>query len=154
MANRSSTADDLEHLTRAVEDFCRWIEHLPAEKTRAQEWGPREVLAHLVYWHEHYLAQSEAILAGKAFPLPAGRFRDLNVAAVEKLGGAPPAALCRRFRAANRRLCTLALADKPGTISFRIKQGSKRWRLADLLRAVEAHVRNHLQGLKKEYPSG
>jgi hypothetical protein len=105
--------------------------------------------AHQVYWHEHHLAQSEAILVGRAFPLPAGRFGDLNTAAVEKLRGVPPAALCRRFRAAYRRLCALALADKSGAIAFRIKQGSKRWRLADLLPAVEAHVRNHLHALKR-----
>jgi hypothetical protein len=149
MANRYSTADDIERLTRTVEDFCGWIESLPAEETRPQSWGPREILAHLVYWHGQYIAQSKAILSGRQFPTPSGRFADMNSMAAAKFRKIPIAKLTGRFRNANRRLCGLAREHDPRKIAFSIKQGSKRWRLADLIPAVEAHVRNHLRQLKK-----
>jgi hypothetical protein len=149
MSNRSSTGDDIERLTRAVDDFCVWIESLPAEETRPKEWGPREILAHLVYWHEQYIAQSKAILSGSQYPAPSGRFIDINAKAAAKFQKFPIAKLTVRFRNANRRLCRLARGPSARKIAFSIKQGSKRWRLTDLIPAVEAHVRNHLRALKK-----
>jgi hypothetical protein len=145
----SEVRPDVVRLQTTVENFCAWIESLPEREMRAREWGPREVLAHLVYWHEWYLAQSEAILAGRTFPLPSGRFRDLNAAAAAKYRNVLPSTLTRRFRATNRRLSRLAMEHNPDKIVFRIKADSKPWKLADLIPAAEAHVRNHLYALKK-----
>jgi hypothetical protein len=141
---------DLERLRTTVEDFCTWIESLPARETRARDWGPREVLAHLVYWHEHYIAQSRAVLTGNPLTPPAGRFADMNARAAVKFLKYPVATLVKKFRNANRRLCRLAQEHDPRRIAFSIKQGSKRWRLSELIPAVEAHIRNHLRALKKE----
>ncbi|MGD0174465.1 MAG: ClbS/DfsB family four-helix bundle protein [Anaerolineales bacterium] len=149
MSNRSSTEDEIERLTRTVEKFCSWIDSLPAKETRTQEWGPREILAHLVYWHEQYIAQSKAILSGRKYPAPSGRFADMNSMAAAKFQKIPIAKLTGRFRNANRRLCGLAREHDPRKIVFSIKQGSKRWRLTDLIPAVEVHIRNHLRALKK-----
>jgi hypothetical protein len=152
MPNRTSDCKDIERLTSTVEDFCGWIESLPAEDTAAQEWGPREVLAHLVYWHEHYLSQSNAILKGQALRPPAGRFAGMNARAVEKFHNLSIPALTKKFRTANRRLCGIARGSDSRKIAFSIKQGSKRWRLSDLLPAAEAHVRNHKMKLIKNHP--
>jgi hypothetical protein len=147
MSKLSSGSTDIERLTSAVEDFCVWIESLPARETRAQEWGPREVLAHLVYWHEHYVAESRAFLAGKLLPLPGGRFSELNANAVVKFQSTPIPRLTERFQLANRRLCRLVNGPDGRKIAFSIKQGSKRWRLSELIPLVEAHIRNHKKSL-------
>lgn len=68
MRKRSSTADDTECLTNTVEDFCVWIESLPAEETRTQAWGPREILAHLVHWHEQIYRAEQSDPIRKAIP--------------------------------------------------------------------------------------
>jgi hypothetical protein len=149
---KKSAIDDPARLTETVGAFCSWIESLPPRDLRDQDWGPKEALSHLLYWHEHYLAQSQAALAGKTLQLPAGRFSDLNARAVAKHRALEGAALVRRFRSANRRLCALATDNDPRKIAFRIKQDSQLWRLSDLIPAVEAHIRNHLRALKKEYP--
>jgi hypothetical protein len=149
MPNRSSTKDNIQRLTNTVEKFCGWVESLPAEETRPQSWGPREILAHLVYWHEQYIAQGKAILSGRKYPAPRGRFADMNSIAAAKFQKTPIVKLTARFRNANRRLCRLARGSSARKIAFSIKQGSKRWRLPDLIPAVEAHVRNHLRALKK-----
>jgi hypothetical protein len=149
MAGRSSTLKAIDRLTSTVEDFCAWIDTLPASETRAQKWGPREVLAHLVYWHEHYIAASRALLAGRLFALPGGRFADMNAKAAAKFKSTPIPRLTKRFRLDNRRLCQLASGPHAAKIAFSIKQGSKRWRLLALIPAVEAHIRNHLRTIKK-----
>jgi len=149
MPNRPSTLNDTERLTLTVENFCGWIESLPVKETRTQEWGPREILAHLVYWHEQYIAQIKAILSGRKYPAPCGRFADMNSEAAAKFQKFPITKLTGRFRNANRHLCRLARGQNARRIAFSIKQGSKRWRLPDLIPAVEAHVRNHQKNLVK-----
>jgi|WetSurMetagenome_2_1015567.scaffolds.fasta_scaffold559020_2 hypothetical protein len=149
MAKPSNLEVDLKRLSETVEDFCVWIETLPAQNLRPREWGPREALAHLVYWHTHYLSQSKAVLAGKPLPLPAGRFSDLNAAAIAKFRALTPPALVRRFRLINARLCLLARSNDPHKIALRIKQDSQLWKLSDLIPAAEAHIRNHKLNLQK-----
>jgi hypothetical protein len=68
----------VETLQAAVDAFCCFVEGLPKTAWVEQDWGPKEVLAHLVFWHESYLAQIEALLTGAPFDLPQGRFSDLN----------------------------------------------------------------------------
>lgn len=139
--------NDLQKLETTVETFCRYIETLPRVATSRQAWGPREVLAHLVFWHASYVAQIEAMLAGAPFELPQGRFSDLNAQAVAVLRGASIDQLVSRLRAANARLCALYAEHDPNTIVLEIKQGSKLWRLTELVPAVEAHIRNHQRQL-------
>jgi hypothetical protein len=141
---------NLERLTSTVEQFCAWVESLPERTIRPQAWGPREVLAHLVYHHESYVTRAEALLAGRKFILPTGRFSEINSRAVERFRALPVSTLTKRLRAANRRLCRLARERDPRNLSFRIKQDSKSWRLSDLIPAVEAHIRNHMKKLRRE----
>lgn len=141
-------ANELERLKTTVEEFCRLIEELPKAKTAEQEWGPKEVLAHLVFWHESYVAQIEASLAGKIYDRPQGRFSDLNAQAVARNRGIAIEKLIRRFQKADEKLRRLYRTHDPAAIVIEIKQGSKRWQLIDLIPAVEAHVRNHQRQLE------
>jgi len=141
--------NDPARLGTTVEEFCHFIEGLSQATVLEQDWGPKEVLAHLVFWHESYVAQIEALRAGHPFELPQGRFGDLNAQAVAANRDVPIAKLVRRFRAADKRLRALYAAHDPTAIVLEIKQGSKRWRLVDLVPAVEAHVRNHHRQLER-----
>jgi hypothetical protein len=143
------TMTDPARLKTTVEGFCRFVEGLPKAAGIEQDWGPKEVLAHLVFWHESYVAQIEALLVGAPFELPQGRFSDLNAQAAAANHDVPIAKLVRRFRAADKRLRALCAAHDPAAIVLEIKQGSKRWRLVDLVPAVEAHVRNHHRQLER-----
>jgi hypothetical protein len=140
---------DLESLRTTVEAFCRFVEGLPADALAEQEWGPKEVLAHLVSYHELYVAQVEALLAGAPIEPPQGRYSDLNAQAVARSRDVPPAELVARFRAANHRLCALAAAPQAQALVLEIKKGVKPRRLDSLIPEIEAHVRNHLQQLAK-----
>jgi hypothetical protein len=140
---------DRERLQTTVEAFCRFIEGLPQDALAEREWGPKEVLAHLVYYHELYVAQMDALLAGAPFEPPQGRYSDLNAQAVARSRGVPPAELVARFRAANRRFCELAASPQAQALVLEIKRGVKPRRLDSLIPEIEAHVRNHLRQLAK-----
>lgn len=149
---------EVERLRATVESFCCFVEGLPETALAEQEWGPKEVLAHLVFYHESYVAQVEALLAREPFEPPQGRFCDLNAQAVAASRGVPvadastglsPSLVCR-FRAADERLCALYEAHDPTGIVLKIKQGAKPRTLAELVPEIEAHVRNHQRKLERE----
>lgn len=148
----SQLETDLDRLHLTIDAFCDLADAPPAgapKTTPEQDWGYREVLAHLVYHHEAYVAQAQARLSGRDFTLPCGRFKDMNAEAVAAFRAVPLSRLVRRLRAADRHLRQIALQPGGAQITIQIKEGSKCWRLADLVRAVEAHVRRHHQQLVK-----
>jgi hypothetical protein len=143
--------EDIDRLTGTVEAFCLFLEELPEDTLIDQEWGPREVLSHLVYYHESYAAQIQAILSGNSFEPPKGRFRDLNAQAVSAFRGIPITELTARLREADQHIRTLIRERNPREISFQIKKNSKHWTLAELIPAIESHIRNHQKELRKKY---
>ena len=140
--------EDIDRLAETVKAFCQFIERVPEAILVEQEWGPKEVLAHLVYHHENYVAQVQAITSGISIPLPVGRFRDLNAQAIAASRGIPVAELLTRLRLADQRLRDLSRSCDIHEISITIKQGSKPWILAELLSAIESHIRNHQKELR------
>ena len=114
-----------------------------------QDWSPKQVLAHLVYHHELYVKLVEAFLAGTPVAPPKGRFRDLNAVAVAASRGITPAELAKRLQKANQRLVSLYQQHDPSEITVEIKAGAKLRNLAELVPEVDAHIRNHLEKLRK-----
>lgn len=146
--------NDPERLTKTVNRFCQFITGLPADILVKQEWGPKEVLAHLVYHHELYNNLVEAFLAGTPMEPPQGTFRELNAQAVAASRGIPSSELVERFQKANQRLVELYQQHDPGEITVEIKAGAKLRTLAELVPEVEAHIRNHLKKLRRELKAG
>ena len=153
---------EIEELRATVDAFCRFVEGLPEAALVEQEWRPKEVLAHLVFYHESYIAQVEALLTREPFEPPQGRFSDLNAQAVTASRGVPVADastglspnLVRRFQAADERLCALHEAHDPTSIVLKIKQRAKPRTLAGLVPEIEAHVRNHRRKREREVQHG
>lgn len=145
---------DLERLTETVDQFCQFITALPASALVEQDWGPKEVLAHLVYYHELYVKLVEAFIAGVPAVPPKGRFQDLNAQAVAASRGVTPVELVERLKKANHRLVELYQRHNPRKISVEIKAGAKLRTLAELIPEVEAHIRNHLRKLSKNLKEG
>jgi hypothetical protein len=116
----------LARLTATVDRFCQFIATLPVSALADEAWGPKEVLAHLVYHHELYISLVDAVVAGTPVAPLTGRFRDLNARAVAASGGLGTAELASRFLAANRRLVALYEQSDPHTIRVEIKTGASK----------------------------
>ncbi len=141
---------EIARLEETVDRFSRFIETIPASALSEQEWGPKEVLAHLVYHHELYVRLVEACVSGLPVAPPTGRFRELNSGAVAASRGQAVGVLLDRLQKANRRLAELYRQHDPGKIWVEIKAGAKPRPLAGLVPEVEAHIRSHLEKLRKE----
>src|SRR5262245_62999238 len=64
----------LEHLREAVHAFARFIAELPDTAVVEKACGPKEVLAHLVFWTESYVLQTDALLSNHSPGTPSGSF--------------------------------------------------------------------------------
>lgn len=141
---------DYSLLEQVVDAFCSFIETLPEEALVEQTWGPKEVLAHLVYWHEVYVSQAQSYIRGEPVDLPKGRYSDLNALAVEDSRGVPVAALTARFRAANQVLGQILMDCDPDQVVIPIKTGVRAYTLAELVAEVLPHIGNHHRKLVRE----
>jgi hypothetical protein len=146
-------ANGTKELNQSIEAFCNFIEKLPSNYLEEQDWGPKEVLAHLVFHHELYVKLVEA----DVFKLPLvpleGKYREINSRAVAANRGCSVDQLVERLRLANRRLVELYEAYDPTRIAVQIKAGVIVRSLAELVPGVEAHIRNHLEMLRKNHRS-
>jgi hypothetical protein len=134
---RRDYLSEIEKLRKTVEKFCHLIRVLPEVALIKQAWGPKEVLAHLVFWHERYIAQIEAILAEKAFTGSQGRRDDLNAQALEASHNVSVAELLGRFQVADERLREFGQTLDPQNIIVEERT------LDDLISKVKSHIRNH-----------
>lgn len=147
---RPATAEEAAlRLRAAVQSFTGFISSLPESLLQPGEWGPREVLVHLVYWHETHAATIEALLQGEEPVLPVGTYAELNARAVRANANEPVARLIERLRAAQRRLEHLAtLAGERDVGGIRAKAGATPRDLPATLLRMEAHVRQHERKLR------
>jgi hypothetical protein len=133
--------DDVEKLKETVDAFCQFVQELPDADLVEQAWGPREVLAHLVFWHERHVAQIEAILAREPFAGPEGRPKDLNAQAVKANRSQPVDALVRRLQVADERLRCFGHTLDPQDVVLEVQ--SHLHTLEGAIARIEAHIRNH-----------
>jgi len=139
--------NDTERMSETVDRFCQFIATLPISSLVEQDWGPKEVLAHLVYHHELYVKLIEAFLSYAPLSPPEGTFRELNASAISLFKEMSPSDLVGRLQIANRRLVELYQIHNPDEIVIVIKAGAKPRTLRALIPEVEAHVRNYLHKL-------
>jgi hypothetical protein len=90
-----------------------------------------------------------AFLAGTLVEPSKGCFRDLNAGTVAASRELTLAELVERLQKTNQRLMELYRQHDPGEITLEIKAGAKLRTLAELVIEVEAHIRNHLEKLRK-----
>jgi hypothetical protein len=148
-----SRPEDTARMTATIQTFCRIIEQLPAHAFLVKPWGPRQVLAHLVFWHETYVRQIEAGQAGMGWLFPEGTLKTLNEEAVASLASVGVPTMLARFRAANTRLCRLAADPKTAGARVQLKRDTKSWPLSEFILQVESHVRRHGEEIRRTYPS-
>jgi len=141
--------NDFGELDQAVDSFCEFIESLPAKELADKTWGPKEVLAHLVYYHELYVKQAQACLDGKPIRLYEGAYYNLNAQIAERSRTVPTEKLVRRFKRANHRLKKIYTTNDPRLVVVPIKANVQPHPLSKLVSEVAAHVRHHQRQLKK-----
>jgi hypothetical protein len=131
----------------AFEAFTTYIRRLPDAAVVEKAWGPKEVLAHIVFYLQNHVSQLEARVAGRPFLPVHGSYDDLNAQVVRSSRGVPIQELLRRLRVSGMRLAEFAQTHDPESLTVQLKKGSVPRALTRLLREEAGHIRGHLQTL-------
>lgn len=134
---------EAEALRSTVDEFCQFISKLPPAALEEKAWGPKEVLAHLEFWHQSFVSQAEAIVTGNPLELPQGRFGDISMRVVAASRNVSVEALLYRFQAANKRLCDFSQKHDPERIMLVLKKGSVARTLKRVMIEEADHIRTH-----------
>jgi hypothetical protein len=140
------TNHPVEALDGAIQSFTAFVRSLPAaemEPSSRESWGPREVLIHLVFWHEQYARIASAMARDKKPFLLKGSARALNDAAVAREINVPIDELLKRWTRAHERFSAVARSHRASEIRMPLRVGGKAWPVADLIRIAAGHIRRH-----------
>lgn len=143
-------SDPATRLHRAVEKFIKVIEEGPPDSPAPGAWGSREVLLHIVFWHETDANVVTATLNQEEPDVPSGSYRAINARAVEMNAGVSVGQLIERLRAAQTRLETLAACEAAHALQIRTTAGSRPKSMNQVLASAEAHIRVHRLELSRQ----
>jgi hypothetical protein len=141
-------AQTVARLGESVEAFACALESMPETALTRAEWGPREILCHIVFWHETYARIAHAINTGQD-PMPlVGTFPEFNRRSVIELGGVPITVLVARLRRAQRRFAVELLAMNSRS-RMTIKIGARGRGPLEFALKTDAHIRGHLDEVRR-----
>ena len=117
-------------------------------KVRIGRWGPREVLCHLVWWHQATVEGMESVLAGGAPYCIYASVDEMNARAVGRLAGKNIAQLADLVRQFQARLvkAARALPDPQATVLV-LGDGSGR-SVQQRLETIAHHWDEHVKELQ------
>lgn len=143
----------LGRLDDSVRRVCALFQGMPQEGAGAPgEWGAREVLAHLTFWHESFARNVRDCAAGrKPTPLQ-GTLAALNRRSVDEVRDCTAAALVQRLADAQAVIRANILAPRLTLIPYR--RGARDYSPEEHLEIVERHIRQHLKQLQRRGDGG
>lgn len=120
--------DTMAQLSNTIDAFIGYIQQLPAaalSPSPTTQWGPKEVLIHIVFWHEKYCAILRALLDDEPPELVHGTLKRQNALAVAQYSGEAIDHLLRRLRTANRQLEGLCGDPRAKSVRMTVKVDGK-----------------------------
>jgi len=115
-------------------------------------WRPRQVLAHILWWHERYLAVLSAKVDGRPRPKLPGRLDDINEVGVEAYGRRGASELAAAIRSKEHALesLTAVLLERPDAARIRVvtRDESRPISLEAFVDRVTVHLYGHARDLR------
>ena len=150
-----TTANNLESLLSSVEQSVEaglaYFEGPGSEsKVKIDLWTPREVLVHMVYWHQATVEGMEAVTSGEQPYRIYADTDEMNARAVGRASGKSVARLADEARQLQARLSTAArLVEDPDAVIMVRGDGSEASTVQRLER-IRAHWDAHIEELRSQ----
>ena len=112
-----------------------------------EDWTAKDVLGHIVFWHESFARNVRDIVSDiKPTPLK-GKYRDLNQRCINEMRQKTLEELIQRLETTHRVIRGNILNPKLGLIPY--KKGSRDYPPDEHLDIVNEHIKEHLSGIRK-----
>jgi hypothetical protein len=138
--------DLLQQLNETASQLIETYHNLPNPNLMVYHlWSVKDVLAHLVFWHESFARNVRDLAKGrKPSPLK-GRLSDLNQSGVEGMHNQDLQSILQRFQAAQQIIREDILNPNLLLIPYRL--GSRDYTPDEHLNIVDGHINLHLRDI-------
>ena len=140
---------NLQQLEQAVAEAADFFRQ-QGDRTAAEgaPWGPREVLAHFLYWHERTCLNVEDVLAGKGVLALNRQVAEVNADAVAEHRGEPVWTLVEQLLSLQRRLGSgLHMLRDPNAVVL-IRADGTKITARERPEVMARHIKSHLDELR------
>lgn len=143
----------LHQLDETLAQVFAVYQNLPnPEELRCAAWTGKDILGHLVFWHESF-ARNLQDLVNDIQPTPLkGKYSELNQRCLAEMRTQTVADLTKRLEIAHRVIQENILNPKLVRIPY--KTGSRAYTPAEHLEVVNRHFQEHLRSLSQADQTG
>ena len=136
-------------LDASIERLCAFFEEsrdfsIPVNTL----WSAKDVLGHLVFWHESFAKNITAVATGLKPDLLKGNLPEINAQSVATTKRVSIPTLCARMRKAQMEIKKHILNPAIEHIPYR--QRSRKYGRLEHVKMVENHIGRHLKSLRKK----
>lgn len=138
----------LEQLNETIVQLFDVYKHMAnPEMTVYEEWTAKDILGHIVFWHESFARNVRDIVNDiKPTPLK-GKYSELNQRCFDEMRPKTAGEIIQRLEAAHRVIRENILNPKLGLIPY--KKGSRDYTPDEHLEIVNEHINEHLSDIRK-----
>jgi len=134
-------------LTRNLDIFIEEVHNKKADLMATDKWTVKDVLCHIVFWHENYAANYQALSRKQPPPLLNGPGYKLNLDGVKSLRIYPINELINRLLKANDILFTCIVEMKVPRMTY--KKDGHVYKTAEFLDLIARHIKTHTKQIKR-----
>ena len=137
----------LNALQQSIEQFIDEIRHKKLTQRATDAWSVKDELCHIVFWHENYAANYQALALHQEPDLLDGPGYKLNADSVVALHKYSIKTLIQRLEAAQRELREAILSHN--ILQMTYKKGGRIYKTEDFLDMVTHHINTHTKQVKR-----
>lgn len=144
---KSKYSSHFNDLTNAVDEFIEAVDKSKMSNVATEEWTVKDVLRHIVFWHEYYAQQYAALAKGKEpFIMPSKGGVTRNERGIENLKGNSKDQLIKDLKKHHKSLHESIVVHKVPKMDYTDK---REYSTEDFLVTITRHITSHGMQIKK-----
>ncbi len=138
----------LKQLNETIAQLLEVYENMENPEIAVYEaWTARDILGHIVFWHESFARNVRDIVNDVKPTVLRGKYSDLNQRCLDEMRTKTVEEITVRLEAAHRVIQENILDPKLVIIPY--KKGSRDYTPIEHLDIVNGHIKDHLNGIRK-----
>lgn len=134
------------YLSKNIEIFIEEVNRKKLSLMATDEWTVKDELCHIVFWHENYAANYQALAEHKNPPLPEG-MSTINQRGVSSLRRYSAKELVIRLKKANQSLGKSIIDKQVPEMTY--SKGGRTYKTDDFLEMIARHIETHTKQVKR-----
>lgn len=140
----------MDHINEVAREFIEIAEEvLLAKQVYEDGWNAKEIIAHIVFYHEYYASVVKAIVDKEELPLINESLAKVNTESARNYSKLSRTELIKRFKAAHE-LLTRKISELGELTEIPYKRGGRIYNPEEYIDEIAGHIKRHTKDLKRK----